>query len=52
MIDLSIALVGLLLLAVGLWWIEPALSLSVTGGVLFLTSVIAQFVKQRNTPDA
>jgi len=50
MIDLAIALVGLLIMGVGLWWLNPGVSLAVVGGSLFLASVAAQFAK-RNTPD-
>lgn len=45
--DLSVAIVGLVLIGVGLWWISPGLSLAVVGGALFITSIVAQLTKQR-----
>lgn len=45
--DFVIAIIGLLLAGVGLWWLNPGLSLSVVGGVLFVTSIVAQFTRQR-----
>lgn len=49
--DLIIAVLGLLILGVGLWWLHPGLSLAVVGGVLFITSIVAQFLKRRNPDD-
>lgn len=51
MIDLAIAILGLILLGIGLWWIDPGWSLAVVGGVLFICSIVAQFVR-RVPPDA
>ena len=45
--DLLIALIGLTLLGVGLWWKDPGVSLAVVGGVVFIVSVVAQFRKGR-----
>lgn len=51
MIDLVIAIAGLLILGIGLWlWIEPGASLAVIGALLFFTSIAAQFMRKR--PDA
>jgi len=46
--DLLIAVLGLAMMAVGLWWINPGTSLAVVGGVLFFVSVVARFA--RRTP--
>ena len=45
--DFVIAVIGLLLVGVGLWWLHPGLSLSVVGSVLFITSIVAQFARSR-----
>jgi len=47
LIDLLVALIGLSLLGVGLWWKDPALSLAVVGGALFLVSIAARITKPR-----
>jgi len=46
--DLSIALVGLLMIGVGLWWHDPGASLAVVGGVLVVMSVLSRFRGVRN----
>jgi len=51
LVDLIFAIVGLGMMAIGLWWINPGASLTVVGGTVFACSVIAASLR-RNKPDA
>ena len=49
--DFGIALLGLMMLGIGLWWHDPGYSLAAVGIIIFISSALAASLR-RKPPDA